>query len=177
MTGHAGVPTAPSAWPSAWIERHLALIPEGGRILDLAAGGGRHALLARDRGYRVTALDRDLSALSALDGIEAVGFDLETGAPLPFAAHSFDGLIVTNYLWRPLMAGLPNLLATGGAALYETFALGQERFGRPSNPDFLLKPGELLDWAQGRMRVVAYEDLELPPPRPARVQRIAAIAL
>jgi SAM-dependent methyltransferase len=171
MTGHAGVPTA----PSPWIERHLALVPAGGHILDLAAGGGRHAVLARDRGYRVTALDRDLSALSALDGIEAIGFDLETGADLPFAAQSFDGLIVTNYLWRPLMAALPGLLRSGGAALYETFALGQERFGRPSNPDFLLKPGELLDWARGRLRVVAYEDLELPPPRPARVQRIAAV--
>lgn len=173
MTGHAGVPSA----PSAWIERHLALVPAGGRILDLAAGGGRHAVLARDRGYRVVAVDRDLSALSALPGIEAVEFDLETGAPLPFAPRSFDGLIVTNYLWRPLMAVLPGLLRPGGGALYETFALGQERFGRPSNPDFLLRPGELLDWARERMRVVAYEDLELPPPRPARVQRIAAITL
>jgi len=171
MTGHAGVPTD----PSPWIERHLALVPAGGHILDLAAGGGRHAVLARDRGYRVTAIDRDLSALSVLDGIEAIGFDLEIGADLPFAPRSFDGLIVTNYLWRPLMAALPGLLRPGGAALYETFALGQERFGRPSNPDFLLKSGELLDWARGRLRVVAYEDLELPPPRPARVQRIAAV--
>lgn len=171
MTGHAHSP-APA---SPWIAKHLALIPAGGRVLDLAAGGGRHSVLARDRGYRVTALDRDLSALKSVAGIEVVDHDLETGAPLPFAVASFQGIVVTNYLWRPVLAALPGLVAPGGALLYETFARGNERFGKPSNPDFLLKPGELLDCVRGRLRVVAYEDIEVAEPRPAMVQRIAAI--
>lgn len=172
MTGHPGS----SAAPSAWVLRHLALIPAGGRVLDLAAGGGRHARLAQERGYRVTALDRDVSQLGRLPGIEAIAHDLETGAPLPFADARFDGIIVTNYLWRPLLPALPGLVAPGGALLYETFARGHERFGRPTNPDFLLAPGELLDCVRGRLRVVAYEELEIAEPRPAKVQRIAAVA-
>ncbi len=145
-------------------------------MLDLAAGGGRHARLAREQGYRVTALDRDIAQLRELPGIEAIAHDLETGAPLPFAGASFEGIIATNYLWRPLLPSLPGLLAPGGALLYETFARGHQRFGRPSNPDFLLAPGELLDCVRGRLRVVAYEELEIAEPRPAKVQRIAAVA-
>lgn len=160
--------------PSPWVVRHLGLVPAGGRVLDLAAGGGRHTRLALERGYRVVAIDRDASALAAIAGAEAVEHDLEAGAPWPLAGH-FDGIIVTNYLWRPLMPVLPGLLAPGGALVYETFARGQERFGRPSNPDFLLRPGELLDWVRGRLRVAAYEDLEVAEPRPARLQRIVAV--
>lgn len=172
MTGHSGSPAA----PSAWILRHLQLIPAGGRVLDLAAGGGRHTRLAQEQGYRVTALDRDIAQLRALPGVETVAHDLETGAPLPFAGASFEGIIVTNYLWRPLLPSFPGLLAPGGALLYETFARGHERFGRPTNPDFLLAPGELLDCVRGRLRVAAYEELEIAEPRPAKVQRIAAVA-
>jgi SAM-dependent methyltransferase len=151
------------------------LIPAGGRVLDLAAGSGRHARLAKERGYRVTALDRDVSDLSGIAGIEVVAHDLETGAALPFGDASFDGIIVTNYLWRPLLARLPDLVSSGGALLYETFARGNERFGKPSNPDFLLKPDELLDCVRGRLEVAAYENGETDNPRPAMVQRIAAI--
>lgn len=162
--------------PSPWIERHLGLVPAGGRVLDLAAGGGRHARLALGRGYRVTALDRDISQLAGIDGIEAIEHDLETGAPWPLADAAYDGIIVTNYLWRPLLPSLPGLLAPGGALLYETFARGHERYGKPTNPAFLLKPGELLEAVRGRLRVVAYEELEIDTPRRAKVQRIAAVA-
>lgn len=171
MTGHPGS----QAPPSPWILRHLEKIPAGGRVLDLAAGSGRHARLAADSGYRVTALDRDVSDLRGIAGIEAIEHDLETGAPFPFENSPFDGIIVTNYLWRPLLAALPDLVAPGGALLYETFARGNERFGKPSNPDFLLMPGELLEAVRGRHRVVAYEDLEIADPRPAKVQRIVSI--
>ena len=171
MTGHPGSP----AMPSPWVERYLRLIPAAGSVLDLAAGGGRHTRLALERGYRVTALDRDISAL-ALPGIEVIAHDLEDGRPLPFAGRRFDGVIVTNYLWRPLLSVLPDLVAPGGALIYETFAQGHERYGRPTNPDFLLAPGELLEMARGRLRVVAYEELEIAEPRPAKVQRLAALS-
>lgn len=171
MTGHPGN----AATPSPWILRHLSLVPAGGRVLDLAAGSGRHARLAAERGYRVTALDRDVSDLNRIPGIEVVEHDLEAGRALPFGDARFDGIIVTNYLWRPLLAGLPDLVADGGALLYETFARGNERFGKPSNPDFLLIPGELLDCVHGRLEVAAYENGETDNPRRAMVQRIAAL--
>jgi SAM-dependent methyltransferase len=162
-----------AAAPSPWIEKHLGLVRSGGRVLDLAAGAGRHTRLALARGHRVVAIDRDVSGLSDVPGAEVIRHDLEIGAAWPVAGR-FDGIIVTNYLWRPLMTILPGLLEPGGVLLYDTFARGNERFGKPSNPDFLLRPGELLDWVRGRLRVLAYEDLELGEPRPACVQRIAA---
>lgn len=171
MHGHTGT----TLGPSPWIERHLDLVRAGGRVLDLAAGGGRHARLAQQRGYRVTALDRDVSALADIPGIEVIEHDIEAGHPWPLGEAAFDGVVVTNYLWRPLMPTLPGLLAPGGTLIYETFASGNERFGKPSNPAFLLKPGELLACARGRLRVVAYEELEIAKPRPAMVQRIAAV--
>ncbi|MSP50509.1 MAG: class I SAM-dependent methyltransferase [Alphaproteobacteria bacterium] len=171
MTGHPGSPLT----ASPWVLRHLPLIPTGGRVLDLAAGGGRHTRLARGCGFHVTALDRDVSALRDLPDVEVVAHDLEIGAPLPFGERRFEGIVVTNYLWRPLLPLLPDLLAPAGVLVYETFAHGHERFGKPTNPDFLLAPGELLDCVRGRLRVLAYEELEVAEPRPAKVQRIAAI--
>ena len=171
MHGHPGS----ALGSSSWIERHLDLVRAGGRVLDLAAGGGRHTRLAHERGYSVTALDRDVSALAGIPGIEVIEHDLEAGHPWPLGDAAFDGVIVTNYLWRPLLPTLPGLLAPGGALVYETFARGNERFGKPSNPAFLLEPGELLECVRGRLRVVAYEELEIAEPRPAKVQRIAAI--
>jgi len=144
-------------------------------VLDLAAGGGRHTKLLLDCGFRVRAVDRDVSALSAFAGprctVEQV--DLETGEPWPLGG-GYDGIIVTNYLHRPLFAAIAGALAPGGAVIYETFALGNERFGRPSNPEFLLRPGELLRAFAG-LTVVAFEQGEIASPRPAVVQRIAAI--
>ena len=172
--GHHGL-TA----PSPWILRFAALAAPGGRVLDLACGAGRHARLFLARGYRVTAVDRDLSGLADLreaPDLERLETDLEDGSGWPLAGRHFDAVVVTNYLHRPLLGDIVASLAPGGLLLYETFAAGNERFGRPRNPDFLLRSGELLEVVQGRLRVLAYEDLEVVEPHPAAVQRIAARA-
>lgn len=163
--------------PSPWIERFAWLVPAGGEVLDLACGSGRHARYFLGLGYRVTALDRDLSGVRDLEGQPGATLlqgDLEDGSPFPLAGRVFAGVVVANYLYRPLLPALVAAVAPGGALLYETFALGNERFGRPANPDYLLRPHELLDAVAGRLRVVAYEDLIDSVPRPAARQRIAA---
>jgi SAM-dependent methyltransferase len=149
----------------------------GSHVLDLACGAGRHARLFLERGCRVLAVDRDVSALADLRNdphLEVLEIDLERGSDYPLAGRLFDAVIVVNYLHRPRLADLVNSVAPGGLLLYETFAAGHERFGRPRNPDFLLEPGELLDAVRGRLRVLAYEDLDICEPSPAAVQRIAA---
>ena len=146
-------------------------------MLDVACGGGRHARYLAGLGYRVEAVDRDAQALSALAGAAGVNArvaDLEDGE-WPYAREHFDAIVVTNYLHRPLFPHLLAAVAPGGVLIYETFAAGNERYGRPSNPDFLLKPGELLQVAHGRLEVVAYENLEVELPKPAMIQRICAI--
>jgi SAM-dependent methyltransferase len=162
--------------PSAWIVRWCPRIPAGGEVLDLACGSGRHTMMLAQRGYRVLAVDRDAEALSRLrgvSGVEALQADLE-GGPWPYPGRAFAGIVVANYLHRALLPTLIDAIAPGGALLYETFAAGNERFGRPSNPDFLLQPGELLEAVRGRLRVIAYEDLQVDEPKPAMVQRICA---
>ncbi|MFN8027915.1 MAG: class I SAM-dependent methyltransferase [Acidimicrobiia bacterium] len=164
--------------PSRWIEAHAGLVPDG-PVLDVACGGGRHTWFFLRRGHAVTAVDRDTAALrSALGdaaGLTVVDADLEDGTPFPFAPGSFAGVVVTNYLWRPILTAITACVAPGGALLYETFAQGNERFGKPSNPAFLLAPDELLEVAHdGRLHVVAFEDRVVDTPRPAAVQRIAA---
>ena len=147
-------------------------------MLNLACGGGRHGRLFLARGHPVVALDRDVSGLADLRGtaaLEVVETDLEEGQPFPLAGRRFGGVIVVNYLYRPLMPALIDAVAPDGVLIYETFAIGNERFGRPSNPDFLLRPGELLEAVQGTLRVVAYEDRVVRRPRPAAVQRICAL--
>jgi len=147
-------------------------------VLDLAAGGGRHTGLLRDRGYRVLAVDRDIAALArrfAGDlGVEIRSIDLEDGGPWRLG-QGFDGIVVANYFYRPLFAPMIDALAPGGAVLYETFMLGNERFGKPSNPDFLLRPGELLSAFGPALTVVAFEQGVVDHPRPAALQRIAAV--
>jgi SAM-dependent methyltransferase len=163
--------------PSPWVARFLGLAPAGGRILDVAAGGGRHTRLARARGFAVTAVDVDVSGLTGLrgnDGVEIVAADLEGGA-WPLGERRFAGVVVTNYLHRPLLTRLVAAVADGGVLIYETFAEGNEAFGKPSNPNFLLKPGELLQAVRGTLTVVAYEHGKIETPRPAVVQRIAAV--
>lgn len=158
--------------PSPWVVRFAPLIPAGGTVLDLACGGGRHARFLLARGHRLTLLDRELAGVADLaDAAELIAADLEDGSPFPLAGRHFDAVVVTNYLWRPL---LPAIVAAGDLLIYETFAAGNARFGRPSNPDFLLRPGELLTAVAGRMRVIAYEDIEVAEPRPAMVQRLCA---
>lgn len=144
--------------PSPWIERQLGLARPDGNALDLAAGGGRHAKLLAGKGFAVTAVDRDISRLVGLPGVEAIEADLEDGSPWPLPGRRFDLIVVTNYLHRPLFPAIAAALAPGGVLLYETFAIGNEKYGKPSNPAFLLKDGELLDLARHfAWRVIAYE--------------------
>ncbi|MBC6441110.1 MAG: methyltransferase domain-containing protein [Rhodospirillales bacterium] len=163
--------------PSDWITRFAPLVPPDGAVLDLAAGGGRHSRHFLERGHSLTAVDRTIEGLHDLlnaDRAEVLEHDLEDGSPLPLPERIFDGVVVTNYLYRPILPDIVAAVASGGILLYETFALGNERFGRPRNPDFLLKPGELLDAVAGHLRVLAYEDLIVDTPAPAAVQRICA---
>jgi SAM-dependent methyltransferase len=165
--------------PSDWVARWARGIAPQGTVLDLACGGGRHSRFLAALGFQVCAVDRDPRALDALRGEAGVTVrqaDLESG-PWPLGGLKFDGIVVTNYLHRPLFPRILDALAPAGVLIYETFAAGNGRFGKPSNPDFLLRPGELLDVARGRLRVVAYEDLEVAPPKPACIQRICASAL
>jgi SAM-dependent methyltransferase len=158
---------------SPWVRRWSALVPAGARVLDVACGGGRHVRWFAERGCTVTGVDRDAAALEPLRALaRVVVADLEAGAwPLP--GETFDAVVVTNYLWRPLLPTIVGSVAAGGTLIYETFAVGNETVGRPSNPDFLLRPSELLAAAQG-LRVVAYEDGFVEPP-PRFVQRLCAV--
>jgi SAM-dependent methyltransferase len=160
--------------PSPWIVQWAGLVPAGSSVLDIAAGGGRHAAFFASSGRKVTAVDRDTAALSQLPGIETVRANLEDGSPWPLTSRRFGAVIVTNYLHRPLMPRLLESVEPGGVLLYETFMMGNERFGKPSNPNFLLKDGELLDLVRGKFSVVAYEARMISDPRMAMVQRIAA---
>jgi len=150
------------------------LIASGAAVLDVAAGGGRHSRFLAGRGHKVTAVDRDISAIAADPDIESIQADLEDGSPWPLAGRRFGAIVVTNYLHRPLFPRLIDSLEAGGVLLYETFMEGNERFGRPTNPDFLLKEGELLDVVRGRFAVTAYEARLISEPKMAMVQRIAA---
>lgn len=165
--------------PSPWVARFAPLVAEAGAVLDLACGSGRHARLFRARGHAVVALDRELSGvadLAADPGVETIAADLEGGAPWPLGGRRFAAVVVVNYLHRPLFRHILAALDDGGVLIYETFARGNEAFGRPSNPDFLLAPGELLDMVQRRLQVIAYEHGVVSDPRPAVVQRICARA-
>lgn len=160
--------------PSAWVRRWAASIRPGGAVLDIAAGGGRHSRFLARLGFEVDAVDRDVSPLAdAPPGVRALEADIEAG-PWPYAGRRFDAVVVTNYLQRALLPVLVDSLEPGGMLVYETFARGNERFGKPSNPAFLLAPGELLEAVRGRLRVLAFEDLVVDSPAPAAIQRIAA---
>lgn len=170
---------------SPWVLRFAPLVAAGGTVLDLACGSGRHLRLFHQRRHPVVGLDRDLSGVADLGGTDGVtlvqadlegGADLEDGGPWPLPpGQPFAGIVVTNYLHRPLFPALLDALAPGGVLIYETFAMGNARFGRPSSPAFLLQEGELLDLARDRLRVVAFEQGEVAAPKPAVVQRICAI--
>lgn len=161
---------------SPWVQRWSHLVPAGGRVLDVACGNGRHARWFQQKNHPLTLVDRSQAALDAsllaAPGCEAVLADIENG-PWPFAGRQFAAVLVTNYLWRPLLPTLLASVAEGGVLIYETFAQGNETVGKPSRPDFLLAPGELLQVCRD-LRVVAFEDGYLD--NPARfTQRIAAV--
>ena len=160
--------------PSAWVVRWSSLLRPGGDVLDIACGAGRHSRWLARQGFEVFAVDRDPGLFpDPPEGVVLLGADLEAG-PWPFPGRRFAGIVVTNYLHRPLLPALADSLESGGLLVYETFAKGNERFGKPSNPEFLLDPGELLEAVRGRLRVLAYEDLVVESPRPAAVQRLCA---
>jgi SAM-dependent methyltransferase len=142
-------------------------------VLDLACGGGRHASHLAGLGHPVVAVDIDPPD-GILAGVTWRQCDLENGA-WPFAGQQFAGIVAVNYLHRPLFSAILQALAPGGVLIYETFALGQEQYGHPRNPDFLLLPRELLELVRGRLRVVAYEDVLESGPPPARRQRLCAV--
>jgi SAM-dependent methyltransferase len=166
--------------PSAWIQRFAPLIPksQAGGVLDIACSNGRHTKPFLEAGHHVVAVDRDTSGIKDLASnlnLEIMEADLETAGGWPFAGHKFAGVVGTNYLYRPILNDIVAAVGSGGALIYETFAAGNERFGRPKNPDFLLRDDELIDIVKGRLTIVAYEHGEIRVPRPAVVQRIAAV--
>jgi SAM-dependent methyltransferase len=161
---------------SAWVVRFGPLVRAGGPVLDLASGAGRHARLFAARGHPVVAVDRDSAALAWLAGlarVEPMVADLEEG-PWPLPGRRFAGVVVSNYLHRPLFPAIASALEEGGVLLYETFMRGNERLGRPANPAFLLEPGELLAAFPG-LGVVAFEQGQVAEPRAAAVQRLCAV--
>jgi len=162
---------APSEWVLQWSE----LLPDGATVLDVACGSGRHVRFLAARGCRVTAVDRDAAAiadLSALPGVQARCADIESGS-WPFAGQTFDAVLVTNYLYRPLFPDLMAAVRPGGLLIYETFMAGNERYGRPSNPEFLLRSNELRDVTAGFTELGFFEGA-VQRPKPAMIQRLCA---
>ncbi len=173
--------TAP---PSAWVTRFLNAMPPvkpydgkpGGEALDVACGSGRHIAPCRALGMHVVAIDRDISRASQFADDPWVTLreeDLEDGGKFPVPPATYDVVIVTNYLWRPILPDIVASVASNGILIYETFAIGNERFGKPSNPNFLLRPGELLEAVHGQLVPIAYEHVCLRNPDRI-VQRICA---
>ncbi len=162
---------------SPWVRRFADAIPKNGLVLDLACGAGRHTALLASLGHQVLSVDQDISMVESLkDGsVQTLELDLE-GSDWPLLNQEFSAIVVTNYLYRPFLDELPKILTEDGVLIYETFAEGNAEFGKPSNPNFLLKSGELLALAQrSGLKVIAYEDIYLDHPKPAMVQRICAV--
>jgi SAM-dependent methyltransferase len=164
--------------PSPWVVRFAPLIKPGARVLDLACGAGRHARLLAERcNAQVTAVDRDPVAIGLLANLPNIApqvLDLEDET-WPLAGQTFDAVIVTNYLWRPRFDDVLACVAADGVLIYETFAAGNEAFGKPSRADFLLQPNELLARVRNRLQIVAFEQGKVELPKPAVVQRIVAV--
>ena len=149
-----------------------APLVERAPLLDLACGGGRHARLFASRGLQVVAVDRESRVFA--ENIEFVKADLEDDSPWPFAGRRFAAIVITNYLHRPLFPRIAESLDEGGVLIYETFMIGNEKYGRPSNPQFLLRPGELLE-AFATLTPVGFEQGRVERPKPAMIQRLCAL--
>ncbi len=163
---------------SLWVQRYIGGVAHGSRVLDVACGQGRHIELARALGFNATGVDRDISTarrrFGSDSGVSLVELDLEVGNAFPFERASFGCVIVTNYLWRPILPDIVAAVSPVGMLLYETFRTGNERYGRPSNSNYLLQPGELVSAVAGKLVVIAYEDVTLSAPDRV-VQRICAV--
>ena len=162
---------------SLWVQRFEPLIPRGGQVLDLACGVGRNAIYLASLGHRVLALDRDISDLPSIQNITGIQADLEDGNPWPLKGRQFDGIVVCNYLFRPLFPKIIDSLSDDSVLIYETFAAGNEQFGRPKKQDFLLQPGELLETFGKFLEVIAYEYGTVKTPKPAVIERIVVARL
>lgn len=176
MTHHPA-PTHGKTSPSPWILRFSGQVPAGGEVIDIACGAGRHGRLFLEKGHPVTFVDIDTSGLDDLGGrsdVAVIETDLEAEGYWPFTGHAYAGVVVTNYLWRPIMPAIIGMVAPGGLLIYETFAVGNEAFGKPNNPDYLLKADELLEAVDGTLEVLAFEQVEVDTPKRAVVQHIAA---
>lgn len=163
--------------PSPWVVRFLEPLEAGAHVLDLACGGGRHLRWALAQGHQVTGLDRDLSGVKDLEGaanVRLIEADLEASAPFPLGAETFEAVIVANYLWRPVLPAIAACVGPKGLLVYDTFARGNERYGKPRNPDFLLAPNELLEAFSAHLVVIAFEHGLVREPRMKLVQRLAA---
>ena len=163
---------------SDWVARFASAVPDGGAVLDLACGTGRHSRFFLERGHPVTGVDRYTAGVADLLGREdfaLIEADLESGGDWPTGTREFAAVVVTNYLFRPILPDIVRAVAEGGVLIYETFAEGNARFGRPRNPDFLLRPGELLCAVDGTLATIAYEHGEVARPARALVQRIFAV--
>jgi len=156
--------------PSAWVLRWAPLVTHG-TVLDVACGSGRHANFFLGKGLNVVALDREAQSIPGARFIQA---NLEDGSPWPVPGEQFEAVVVTNYLNREIFPVIEKSLKTGGVLIYETFMLGNERFGKPSNPAFLLRPGELLECFKG-LSVKGFEEGEVADPKPAMIQRLCAV--
>ena len=163
--------------PSKWVVEHAPLISKGGKVLDLACGSGRHAIWLSRQGYQVDAVDRDAQTLAGMQGMPNINVsiaDLETGN-WPATDQRYDGIVVSRYLFRPLLSTLAEMLNPNGVLIYETFMLGNERYGRPSNPDYLLARDELISVYAPLLKIYAFEQGKVDEPVPAMTQRICAI--
>ncbi|MAF84277.1 MAG: class I SAM-dependent methyltransferase [Gammaproteobacteria bacterium] len=164
---------------STWVRQHARRLAPSSELLDLACGKGRHTRYLANLGHRVTAIDLNLSGIRDLttnNQVELIEHDLEN-SPWPFTGRHFDGIIVTNYLYRPLFSNLLAALSAGGTLIYDTFAAGNEHLGQPENPAFLLNPGELLEAFASELHVVAYDHGRTDEPRPAIRQRLCGIRI
>ena len=164
--------------PSDWVKKYISLIPRGKPVLDLACGGGRHVHFLLNEGFSVVAIDKDVKKLNNMSdkpNLKIIEFNLETVAKIPFSEGEFAGIIVVNYLHRPLFPYLANALSDGGVLIYQTFMVGNEAYGRPKNPDFLLTKNELNKVFKEELDVLAFEQGYKDDPKPSVTQSICAL--